>query len=578
VLSSLRLPPWRVTLPGGATLFEQGDHADAYYVLLRGRLAVFRSNEAGHEQRLVDIGVGEGVGEMALLSDEPRAATVRAVRDVELVALDAASFLDLVERVPEVGIGVMRSLVHRLRATMAATPARPRVATVTVITLDDRPGIGSVATELADVLAGVTTCCLATAGEAGSGRRLEELEARYGIVVLVPSPGDVSAVQHAASQADMVLLLADGSADTRARERALARAGELELGRWVRRELALWWAAGEPVQRAAREWGASDPTLGVTHLRNGVGRDLVRLARRVTGEEVGVVLSGGGARGFAHIGVLQALDEAEVPIGRIGGASMGAMVGALRAAELPADEQLALCRRIFVAGRPRRDHTYPEVALVRGRRLQELTRAELGEVDIEDLPVPFFSVASSLTTAEVRVDERGSLWRAVRASGSVPGYGPPMYRDGQSLVDGGVLANLPVDAMRVRVGGAVVAVDVSREDYPSLPLELDDATPSGWELRRMRRRGTDVPSLARILYRVSTLASAGAARQGREAADLSVVPPIAHVGALEFGRLDEIAELGYDAARSQLVDMAADWARLRAARPGRAAHELVDLE
>jgi NTE family protein len=566
-------------LEGGATLFEQQDPGDAYYVLLRGRLAVFRSDDTGVERRVADVGVGEGVGEMALLSDEPRSATVRAVRSSELIALGRASFLDLVYRVPAVGIGVMRLLVQRLRTSMDVTPVATQVATVTVVGLDGHGGAARVAAELADTLAGMRTCCLATAGtatmgaEPGPGRPLDELEERYEVVVVAPDPSDTVASRRATSQADVVLLVADGGLSPAARDRAAATVVALDLGPWVRRELVLTWRADQPALGAARRWSEAVTADRVTHLRAGTTRDLVRLARRLTGDEIGVVLSGGGARGFAHIGVLQALDEAGIAIGRIGGASMGAMVGALRATERPPADQLALCRRIFLEGRPLRDHTYPEVALVRGRRLQELTRAELGEGDIEDLPVPYFSVASSLNTAEVRIDERGSLWRAVRASGSVPGYGPPMYRDGESLVDGGVLASLPVEEMRARTSGPIVAVDVSRENYPAVARDFDDATPSGWELRRRRRSGEAVPNLGRILYRVSTLASAGAARRGRMIADLVLAPPAAGIGALEFDRLDELASIGYRAAREQLVGAEAELAGLRAAPAGRASRE-----
>jgi NTE family protein len=565
-------------LEGGATLFEQHDPGDAYYLLLRGRLAVFQDDDTGVERRVADVSIGEGVGEMALLSDEPRSATVRAVRRSELIALDRASFLDLVHRVPAVGIGVMRLLVQRLRTSMDVTPVATHVSTVTVVDVGGHAEAARVAAELADTLAGIATCCLATAGmptepRPGPGRTLDELEARYDVVVLAPDRSDTAASMQATSQADVVLLVADGGRSPAAGDRAAAASDALGLGRWVRRELVLTWRADQPQPGAARRWSEAVPADDVAHLRVGTTRDLVRLARRLLGDEIGIVLSGGGARGFAHIGVLQALDEAGIAIGRIGGASMGAIVGALRATERSPADQLARCRRIFVDGRPLRDHTYPEVALVRGRRLQELTRAELGERDIEDLPVPFFSVASSLNTAEVVVDERGPLWRAVRASGSVPGYGPPMYRDGESLVDGGVLANLPVDAMRARTPGPIVAVDVSREDFPAVAPDLDDATPSGWELRRRRRGGEALPNLGRILYRVSTLASVGAARRARTIADLVVVPPAAGVGALEFGRLEELAELGYRAARERLDAAEAELDGLRAAPAGRATRE-----
>jgi predicted acylesterase/phospholipase RssA len=133
-------------------------------------------------------------------------------------------------------------------------------------------------------------------------------------------------------------------------------------------------------------------------------------------------------------------------------------------------------------------------------------------VPIEDMPIRFFCVSSNLTSIELSVHERGLLWAAVRASGSMPGAAPPMFHDGQVLVDGAVLNNLPGDIMQERFGGRLVAVDVSALDGLQVPAGVPE-TPSGWMilLRRLLGRPWPVPGVTELLYCCSGLRSAGSA-------------------------------------------------------------------
>jgi len=176
--------------------------------------------------------------------------------------------------------------------------------------------------------------------------------------------------------------------------------------------------------------------------------DLGRLARLLTRRGVGLVLSGGGARGFAHLGVIRALREARVPIDFVGGSSIGSIIAAGVAVGWSDDEMRMRYRRSFVDTNPVNDYTFPFVALTRGRKVSRLLQREYGDVLIEEpAPAFFFCVSANLTTGRALEHRDGRLADALRASVAIPGVMPPAYRGEDVLVDGAAINNLPVDIM-----------------------------------------------------------------------------------------------------------------------------------
>jgi len=147
------------------------------------------------------------------------------------------------------------------------------------------------------------------------------------------------------------------------------------------------------------------------HLRAGRADDITRLARFVAGRAVGLVLAGGGARGFAHIGIIRALTEAGVPFDHLGGTSMGAIIAAGLAQEWSLEELTERMRATFVDDNPLSDFTLPLIALVKGKKVSGLLEKNFGDVCIEELQKPFFCVSSDLTTGRIHEHRAGLLWR-----------------------------------------------------------------------------------------------------------------------------------------------------------------------
>src|SRR5690606_15508841 len=189
--------------------------------------------------------------------------------------------------------------------------------------------------------------------------------------------------------------------------------------------------------------------------------DADRLGRVITGSAVGVVMSGGGARAYSHIGALRALHEAKVPIDFVGGASMGAVIAAGPALGWSQEELEARIHKAFVESDPLSDITFPMLAMTRAKKVDRLLLDAYGETDLADLVRPFFAVSTNLTSGKIEVHRRGLMRRAMRASIAIPGILPPIVIDGQVLVDGAVLKNLPTEVMRQMHSGPIIGVDMS---------------------------------------------------------------------------------------------------------------------
>jgi NTE family protein len=272
--------------------------------------------------------------------------------------------------------------------------------------------------------------------------------------------------------------------------------------------------------------------------------DLARMVRALTGRAVGLVLSGGGARGFAHIGVARALRQSGIPIDLLGGTSMGAVVAASLASGWDDYEVVARNRRCFVDTNPLADLTVPVVSLFKGAKVSALLRSEFGETTmIEDLPQPFFCVTANLTRGRSDVRDRGLLARWLRASVAIPGVIRPVFDQGEVNVDGGVINNLPVDVMRGLGRGPVIGVDVSTDDTFTAASDAEAEIPL-WQ-RVLGRRRQGVPNIMQILWRAGTVNSGAKLRAVSEQTDLLIQPPLESIDMLDWKAFDRAIEAGY---------------------------------
>jgi len=287
----------------------------------------------------------------------------------------------------------------------------------------------------------------------------------------------------------------------------------------------------------------------VVHVREGRAGDVARLARLASGHGYGLVLSGGGARGFAHLGVLRALEEMGVPVDAVAGCSMGSAIAGGIALDLHGEELLELAEQQF---HRLLDYTVPVVSLIKGQRISRNIDATLGDWDIEDLWLPFTCVSTNLTTSQLQIHRRGSASLAVRSSVAIPGVLPPVPFEGDLLVDGGVLNNMPFEVLRDdSTIETLIAVDVAPDRGPRATTDYGTSVSGFQALRSTLGRGrSDYPSVVSVLLR-SMLA--GAVRNQKDSMqdgsiDLLLTLHLSGVGLLDFERSREVAESGYEAA------------------------------
>jgi predicted acylesterase/phospholipase RssA/CRP-like cAMP-binding protein len=556
-------------LRGGETLFAAGEAGDCLYVVLYGRLMAERVGEAGAREVLGEIARGESVGELALLTDGPRMASVRAIRDTELVRLSRDSFQRLVVTHPQVMLELTRQIIARQqRAGLAARQARPM--TLALIPTGPDVPIREFAAGLVAALPGRRVRCLdpeevarsradGSAGDELAERALagwlQEQELSHDYVVYVAEPAATGWTARSLRQADRALIVGAGDGYRRVDPAVWQLLhGNSGPATSARNELVLLYDStrGEPAGTTA--WLSRFAVQRHHHVDPRRPRDLARLARMLTDTATGLVLGGGGARGLAHLGVLRALEEAEVPIDLIGGTSIGSIIGAEFACGWDSRRIIEESRRALLERGSLYDYTLPLMSLLEGRRFSSMLESLFGERRIEDLPLPFFCTSTNLTRGAGMVHHTGLLRKWLAASAAVPGLSPPVFDSCEILVDGGVCNNLPIDVMRGLTAGPVLAVGVSAGAEMRLEQEYPDML-SPWRvlLSRLNPFGTPirVPGLVSILMRTATLPPKRIGASDA-VADLTFLPPVSGYRLLDWHAFDQLVEIGYHSARETL--------------------------
>lgn len=510
-----------VELHAGEWLFRRGDAGDSLFVLRHGRLEVVQD-----ERVISTLAPGAVLGELALLEGRTRAACIRARRDSELLRITRSDYDAVLAESPELGLVLARAVIGHLEASAAGARAE-RPKTIAVVPLSEGASARQVAERLGRTLAACGPTASLDGGEcavqgsvAEYARLLDSCERTSEHVVLLggTAAGNDAWTRFCLRQADRVLGVASRNGDP------VWLAGCAQLRGC---ELVLCGTADH-----ADAWrDRLDPEA--IHLASGddeLDARVDAIARRLAGRAVGLVLSGGGARAFAHIGALQELTAAGVTIDRVAGASMGAFVGAMVALGMPPDEIDARCYDEWVRRSPLGDYTLPRRSLIRGDRVRSMITRNLGSGPIEQLDRRFSCVSADLLTGELVEHRTGALDAAVSASLCVPGLAAPIESDGRLLVDGGVIDNLPVESLARTGEGPVLAIDVTTQF----------------------RRGSGAPSLPETLARLALMRSANTGESAARHADLVIRPEHNGVGLLEFHQIDRMQEAGRRAALAAL--------------------------
>jgi predicted acylesterase/phospholipase RssA/CRP-like cAMP-binding protein len=560
-------------LAGGDWLMRQGDPGDALYFLVRGRLQAWARDAEGNNRGrfLNEIVPGDSVGELSLLTGAPRAVGIQAIRDSLLLRLDRDSFERLAQDYPALLMKLASNVAALLQTSHSATGASTRnLKAITMLPLDETPRLENFCRELVMELENEGSTLSLTAHELGQKGApvdrvqpgeavpeslknwLQDQENEYRFVVYNCSASTSDWKKFALRHSDMVLLVGESSLDP------APRSWETELlkssGSTIARKLLILLQppSDEPIEGTSR-WLADRQIDFHVHVREDQPDDLSRVTRIVSGNALGLVLAGGAARGFAHLGVHRAMRELGISIDWIGGTSIGAIMAGAIACPKSDEESVQLTRNSFVDGKPFSDFTVPIMSLIKGRRMDKMLREHL-DYQIEDLPLPFFCVSCNLDTGSTNLHETGDLPTALRASAALPGIIPPAVVNQRLTIDGGVINNLPIDVMQQKPVSRIIAVDLSTIE----PVEVDySSIPSPWAVLMGRylpfTRRYRVPSLSTIMLKSILLGTQERVREQGKNADLLLKPLVRHYGMTEVKSFEKIEEAGYEHAITQLA-------------------------
>jgi NTE family protein len=485
---------------------------------------------------------------MGLLDGGVRSATVEALRDTELLKFDKASYEDLLLRDPRSIHALISLLVRRLRKTTHPNNGTTLpVRTVAVVPLGLDVDHRRVANDLHKQVSSdgqraiLLDCTLAERPTAW----FHAAEAGNDITLYCADPANQQWTNLCLRQADRVLFIASATS-------------AFATPPWLAGQIQPFRRPADLVVLHDRRAGRMEPLVHsrahlpvdlIYHVRTGNADDIARLARFLRGAANTLVLSAGGARGFAHLGVVRALREAHVPIDLIGGCSMGSIVGAAVALDWDDAEIKERLRNAFVNNNPVNDYTLPFVSLIKGRKVARLLEQNFGGLRIEELWRPFFCVSTNLSTGTLAVHRAGALVDALRASISIPGLLPPVIMEGDVHVDGGVMNWLPVDVPGAK-RGTIIAVDVASD--PALVSFEECNRVHAWRFFGRRRT---FPPIVAVLLRAATVSGDSLAKMAHAQADILFKPSLENVDLLDWQACDQAIETGYRHAVEKLEQL-----------------------
>lgn len=466
----------------GDKLITRGDKADALFFVLHGRFSVDAGNGV-----IAEITSGEPIGELAFFSGGERTADVRAARDSKVLVLTREAYDRLAAQIPQLPDAILNSISERLSiATRQSSGLNPQAGDVVAVV----PASGQIIpkefeTNLRLAFNGTPDWQVLDADSAAGQsndiaqalRALEDNEAR--LILICADPVATPAWFDAITRINDALFLvgelhSEPGADVtiEAQEQTLLDASlaantHLVLHRTAR---------AQKIAHSAR-W-LNPRNVGLHHhVACDCQTDFDRLSRFMRGTATGLVLCGGGAFGTAHLGAIKALQERGVTFDIVGGTSIGSAMSAVLAMEMDPSEAIDICQEIFLKKKAMKRFTFPVYGVIDHRLLDALLRTHYGAYEIEDMPVRYFAAATSLTHNDLKIMQRGPLWQAVRSSAALPGLFPPfLTSEGEVLIDGGLLDNVPITVMRGLKAGPNVIFNFnfgrewrSKADYDELP-------------------------------------------------------------------------------------------------------------
>jgi NTE family protein len=558
-------------LEGGKILLKEGDEGDSLYFVLSGRLAATKKDDKGNEKKIGEVIRGETVGEMAIFTGEKRYASIIAIRDSVLVQLSKQLFEKVISAYPDVALNVTRLIIERFKNNQVKKTQNNAV-NLCFIPIHDTINFETIINQVYDYLSKEENTFfvdevvveksgyliakdenteLATVENKKLIQWLNNLEAQHDFMFFsCKATSSSNWVNKCSRQADHIVLIADASQsyDLQDIEDQVLKLTNINIS------LALVHPSDTILPRGTIKWLNARPSVNQHfHIRQGSSKDLFRMARILTGNATGLVLAGGGAKGFAHIGVYKALEEYKIHIDYIGGTSIGSMMGAIIALDIPSQKVAEFAKK-GTLHKPSSDLSFfPFISLVKGGNIKRMVKDTFEnfcgrpDSDLSDTWIPLYVVASNYTKSEQTTFFKGGLAKILLASAAIPGVFPPVIINGEIYVDGGTFNNFPADIMRKLPMKKVIGVDFMLDKIRQLTLE---DMPSNMDILKSKfvgrlRNKFSVPGIGSIIINSTLMYSNAKRHETKNYLDLHFNPDVSKYGLTAWKNFEKIFEKGY---------------------------------
>ena len=570
-----------VNLSTNDLLFEQGEMGDSLYVLMHGRLRVIVESE-GVREVVREIGSGEIVGEMALITSEPRSAALQAVRDTRLLKLSKANFEQLIVRHPQIMVQIARTQSKRVRLLSVRPPHSTTLVTLAVIPARPNVPLSEFCQRFIRALSPYGTSLHLTSKRLEDEMQmsplshdendsmivawLSEQEMKYRFIIYESDLQPSSWTSRCLRQADHILIVGEANANPELSE--IER--DLYDMSHVRKSLVLLHPNGQKPPLGTKKWLTARQVEQHHHLRWNMEGDFERVARLLTGNAVGLALSSGGATGLAHIGVIRALEEEGIPIDTVGGTSQGAWMSAMYAMGQNHKEMTATTEELVQKiGKP--SLTLPIVSLITGKSMNNALQILFGEQQIEDLWLNYFCISANLTYGKMMVHRSGLLWRYVRASSALPAVLPPIVDGDSLLIDGVTVNNMPTDLIRQSVQngtvfGSNILPSMENTEAGLQPKEEYGDGLSGWRVlwRRLNpfTKPINLPSITEIVTLAMVLGNRNTVEKRKKVTDFQFDLNVQPYTIFDYDAFEALIEIGYQTAKKKIAEWkeSGEWA------------------
>ena len=560
-----------IDLPDNTNLFNLGEQSDSLYFLVSGLLKAFIPSN-GSFISVGEIYEGEVIGEMGILSDKPRSASVYSVRRSLVFKLNKSITTKLMMKYPEMILQFANKIADRLRATQSSNPTD--IFSLLSVSISEgqksqsiligktlNKAISSISSsyylskKVVDELLNINDINeeLATREKFGP---LEDLLIRlcsqYRYLILL---GDVDYTPWTSwcmsvSETDIYLI----NPIVGINNQKLLDAVDIEEKKVIdylhdEKLLMIYHKSRNEIPKGTYKYFEKiSPVNKHFHIALDDSKDIARVARTLIGKSIGLCLAGGGAKGNAHIGVYKALIENGIPIDTVCGTSAGGIIASLIASGHSPDKIIELLK-ISYSNNVFKEYTLPYSSIIATTKVVEDAKILSENRYIEDLWLPLFTCAVNISTSELAVLDRGPIWEATRATAALPGILLPVIKGKSLLVDGGLINNMPGDILLDRFGGKLISVSVSPvEDmvanFDRFPNQASHLLKKF--LFKTKKSDLDVPNIGDILMRSIMVSSAAKSLEVEKMSDIFLNPKVDNVGMLEFESIDESVELGYD--------------------------------